>query len=110
MKPSSLLPSMLCALGLALAAVAAAQSPPMAPPPGGGHPPGSERFREAVETCRIDAGDDPDDPAGPDDFDDPDDPMGPALMDLCMSDKGFDHPPGPPPRPRDGPPPPPPRS
>ena len=100
MKPLPLLPSLLCALGLGLVAVAAAQEPPPGPP---GPPPHGLRFEQAVDECLVDAGEDP---ADPDALDDLDDAMGAELMDLCMADKGFDRPPPAPPR-GDGPPPPP---
>jgi hypothetical protein len=91
MKLFSTLPSLLFALGAALAAVAWAQEPPHAPPSQ------DSQVEAALDDCWIDI----DGKA-----DDPDDGVDADLMDLCMADKGFDPPPGPPPGPGGGQPPP----
>lgn len=90
MKPFPTLPSLLFAFGTALAAIAAPQEPPSAPLP---HDP---QLAAALDDCWIDI----DGKA-----DDPDDGVDADLMDLCMDDKGFDAPPGPPPGSDGGPPP-----
>ncbi|PTR35000.1 hypothetical protein C8J98_101261 [Luteibacter sp. OK325] len=90
MKPFSTLPPLLFALGVALAAVAWAQEPPHAPRSR------DPQVEAALDDCWIDI----DGKA-----DDPDDGVDADLMELCMADKGFDSPPGPPPGPGDGPPP-----
>jgi hypothetical protein len=90
MKPFPTLPSLLFALGAALAAVASAQEHPHA------RPPQDPQLEAALDDCWIDI----DGKA-----DDPDDGVDADLMDLCMADKGFDPPPPPPPPPDGGPPP-----
>jgi hypothetical protein len=82
MKPFPTLPSLLFALGAALAAVAAAQEPSHA------RTPEDPQVQAALDDCWIDI----DGKA-----DDPDDGVDADLMDLCMADKGFDAPPAPPP-------------
>lgn len=89
MKPFSTLSSLLFALGAALAAIAAAQEPPARPLP-------DPQVEAALDDCWIDI----DGKA-----DDPDDGVDADLMDLCMADKGFDAPAGPPPGANGGPPP-----
>lgn len=90
MKPFSTLPSLLFALGVALAAVAWAQEPPHA------RPAKDPQMEAALDDCWIDIDGN---------ADEPDDGVDADLMDLCMADKGFDPPPGPPPGPDGGPPP-----
>lgn len=89
MKPFSALPSLLFTLGAALAVIAAAQEPPARPRQ-------DPQVEAALDDCWIDI----DGKA-----DDPDDGVDADLMDLCMADKGFDAPPGPPPDPNGRPPP-----
>ncbi|HVI53441.1 MAG TPA: hypothetical protein VM621_00130 [Luteibacter sp.] len=86
MKPFPTLPCLLFASG---AVLAAAQETPRV------HPAQASRVQAALDDCWADTGGR---------TDDPDDGVDADLMDLCMADKGFDPPGGPPPGPDGGPP------